>query len=240
MSNLLKAWLKNNHLTEDPNDFSATVSGMGSKNLDDIVDDIMKDGTENNRNTIKNIVTRFQEKAMQLVLSGHNVNTGMVYMRPVIKGAIYNKTWNPETNTVYVAMNQGMQLRRAISDTEVEFLGITRDLIEFYGLTDMNTGASDGTLSKGRNAELKGSHIKIVGDHPDCGVYFIHTTTNETIKLSPEAIVLNEPSRLMLLIPDSIPDGEYELKVTTQYSSGRTNLNAPRSASFQLLVVIAS
>ncbi len=40
-------------MTEDPNDFNATVSGMGSKNLDDIVDDIMKDGTENNRNTIK-------------------------------------------------------------------------------------------------------------------------------------------------------------------------------------------
>jgi hypothetical protein len=239
MSSLLKAWLKNNLLTEDPKDFWATVSGMGSKSLNDIVDEIMKDGTENKRETIVSIVTRFQEKAMQLVLTGHNVNTGMVYMRPVIKGAIYDKVWNPETNSVYVAMNQGMQLRQAINETKVELLGMSPDLMEFYSLTDMVTEASDGTLTKGRNAELKGSYIKIAGDHPDCGIFFVNTTSGEATKLPAESIVLNEPSRLMLLIPESMVAGEYELKVTTQYTKGNTLLNSPRSCTFFLPVVIA-
>lgn len=237
MSSLLKAWLKHNLLTEDPNDFCATVSGMGSKTLNDIVDEIMKDGTENKRETIVSLVTRFQEKAMQLVLSGHNVNTGMVYMRPVIKGAIYDRTWNPEVNSVYVAMNQGMQLREAIIDTKVELLGLSPDMMEFYSLTDMVTGVSDGTLTKGRNAELKGSYIKIAGDHPDCGIFLINTTSGEATKLPAESIVLNEPSRLMLFIPDTLAAGEYELKLTTQYSGG-TMLKAPRSATFFLPVVI--
>ena len=238
MSNLLKAWLKNNHLTEDPNDFNATVSGMGSKNLDDIVDDIMKDGTENNRNTIKNIVTRFQEKAMQLVLSGHNVNTGMVYMRPIIKGAIYNKTWNPETNTVYVAMNQGMQLRKAVEDTQVQLLGISPDAIELYSLTDIFTGATDGTITKGKNAELKGSFIRIAGDHPDCGIYLTDTTSKEAIKLGSDSIAINDPSRLFLLIPNTIASGEYELKITTQYTKGKDLLNTPRSITYSTPVVV--
>jgi len=238
MSSLLKAWLKNNLLTEDPKDFCATVSGMGSKTLNDIVDEIMKDGTENKKETIVSIVTRFQEKAMQLVLTGHNVNTGMVYMRPVIKGAIYDKIWNPEVNSVYVAMNQGMQLREAITDTKVELLGLSPDMMEFYSLTDMVTGVSDGTLTKGRNAELKGSYIKVAGEHPDCGIYLVNTTSGEATKLPAESIVLNEPSRLMLFIPDSLAAGEYELKVTTQYSSGSTTLKSPRSAIFFLPVVI--
>lgn len=37
MSALLKAWLKPNPLTEDPDDYNATISGMGSMDLDDIV-----------------------------------------------------------------------------------------------------------------------------------------------------------------------------------------------------------
>ncbi len=239
MSNLLKAWLKNNHLTEDPNDFSATVSGMGSKNLDDIVDDIMKDGTENNRNTIKNIVTRFQEKAMQLVLSGHNVNTGMVYMRPVIKGAIYNKTWNPETNAVYVAINQGMQLRQAISDTSVQILGVQPDSMEIFSLTNMVTGSTDGTLIKGRNCEIRGSYIKVVGEDPTCGVTLKNTSTQEVSKLPQDSIVLNEPSRLLLDIPETIEPGEYELTITTQYTRANILLKAPRSVSFSIPVVIS-
>ncbi|MEA4936076.1 MAG: DNA-binding domain-containing protein [Paludibacter sp.] len=239
MSSLLKAWLKNNLLTEDPNDFCATVSGMGSKSLNDIVDEIMKDGTENKKETIVSIVTRFQEKAMQLVLTGHNVNTGMVYMRPVIKGAIYDKLWNPEINSVYVAINQGMQLRQAISETKVELLGLSPDMLEFYSLTNMETGASDGTLTKGKNAELKGSYIKVAGENPDCGIYLVNTTTGEATKLPAKSIVINEPSRLMLLIPDNIVAGEYDLKLTTQYTKGNTLLNSPRSITFFLPVVIA-
>lgn len=238
MSNLLKVWLKSNHLTEDPNDFVASVSGMGSKNMYDIVKAIMKDGTENERSTIIGIVTRFQEKAMQLVLSGHNVNTGMVYMRPVIKGAFKDKNWNPETNAVYVAMNQGMELRKAIADTKVDFLGISPDTIELYSLTDIATGATDGTLTKGRNAELKGSYIRIAGEHPDCGIYMIDTTTGESTKLAADAIAINDPSRLFLLIPDTIASGEYELKITTQYTKGSVLLKSPRSISFSTPVVV--
>jgi hypothetical protein len=238
MSNLLKAWLKNNQLTEDPKDFVASVSGMGSKNLNDIVDAIMKDGTENERSTIVGIVTRFQEKAMQLVLSGHSVNTGMVYMRPVIKGAFYDKVWNPEANSVYVAMNQGMQLRKAAEDTKVELLGISPDMMELYSLTNMATGSSDGTLTKGKNAEFKGSFIRIAGEHPDCGVFFIDTTSGEQVKLPADAIVLNEPSRLLLLIPESMPSGEYEIKLTTQYTKGITLLKSPRSVTFSMPVVV--
>jgi hypothetical protein len=64
---------------------------------------------------------------------------------------------------------------------------------------------------------MKGSYLKIEGDHSDCGVSFVHTTSKEHIKLAASDIVLNEPSRLMLFVPSSIPAGEYEISVTTQY-----------------------
>jgi hypothetical protein len=86
---------------------------------------------------------------------------------------------------------------------------------------------------------MKGSYLKIEGDHSDCGVSFVHTTSKEHIKLAASDIVLNEPSRLMLFVPASIPAGEYEISVTTQYTKGKTVRKSPRSITFDIPVEIA-
>lgn len=238
MSTTLKAWLRLNQLTEDPNDFTATISGAGSKNLNDIVDEIINDGTENKRETILSIIGRFQTKAMQLLLTGHNVNTGMIYMRPVIKGSFYNKQWNPETNSVYVAMNQGAELREAIAQTSVDFLGVQSDPIEIYNIVNMNNPNAEGVIEKGKNIEIKGGYIRIAGDDPKCGIDFRNTTSNEVFRLPMANIVLNEPSRLMLLLPVEMINGEYELTISTQYTKGNTQLKTPRSVVYHLPLIV--
>lgn len=239
MKNTLKAWLKKNMLTPDPNDYIATVSSNGSVGIENIIDEIMREGTEHKRETILNIVTRFNRKSADLVLSGYNVNTGLVYMRPMIKGPFYNKTWNPEVNSVYVSITQGIDLRNAMAETTVEILGEQSDPLEIFSVTDQTTGKTDGTLTKGRNAELRGSFLKIAGDNAACGITFRNSTSQEETRLAASDIVLNEPSRLLLFVPATLPAGEYELTVTTQYAGGGNLLKQPRSASFGTSILIS-
>ena len=239
MKNILKAWLKKNPLTPDPNDYTATVVSSGSVGVDQIIDEIVSDGIEQKRETILNIVTRFNNKAADLALSGYNVNTGLVYMRPIIKGPFYGKTWDPAVNSVYVSITQGIELREAVAETTVEILGIQSDPIEILSVTDQTTGKTDGTLTKGRNAELKGSYLKIAGDNEACGISFTNTATQEVTKLAATDMVLNEPSRLLIFVPATLVAGEYELTVTTQYSGSTRLLTQPRSASFGSPIVIA-
>lgn len=50
-------------------------------------------------------------------------------------------------------------------------------------------------------------------------------------------IVLNEPSRLIILLPASLEDGEYTITVTTQYKGSSTDLlKTPRSTSHNIYV----
>lgn len=239
MKKVLKAWLRKNQLTADPNDYMASADVIDSIDLSAIVDELVKEGMEIKRETVVDIISRYNRKAAELVVSGYNVNTGLVYMRPVIKGAFYDKVWNPETNPVYVAINQGMDLRNAIAETTVEILGIQSDPLEIISLTDSTTGKTDGTLTKGRNAELKGSYLKIVGENADCGVSFTNTATKEVTKLDMADIVINEPSRLLILVPATLAAGEYELSVTTQYSGGNNVLKQPRTVQVGMPIVIA-
>ena len=200
---------------------------------------MVKEGVELKRETIVDVITRFNRKSADMVLSGYNVNTGLVYMRSIIKGAFYGKTWNPDVNSVYVSITQGMELRNAVAETTVEILGEQADPLEIVSLTDQTTGKTDGTLTKGRNAVLKGSYLKIAGDNPSCGISFQNVDTEVITKLEAADIVLNEPSRLLIFVPAALVAGEYELTVSTQFSGGGKPLNQPRSVTFGLPVILS-
>lgn len=238
MKKTLNAWLKKNLLTEDPKDYVASVQKKGSTGISDIVDELVSEGMEIKRETVIDIISRFNRKAADLVLSGYSVNTGLVYMRPVIKGVFYDKTWNPETNSVYIAINQGLDLRNAVAETVVEIMGEQAEPLEIYSITDSMTGKTDGTLTKGRNAEIKGSYLKVVGESPDCGISFKNTATQAITKLAINDIVLNEPSRLLILVPSELAKGEYELSLTTQYTGGNTLLKTPRTIICDLPIIL--
>ena len=235
----LNAWLRPNHLTEDKSDYVAVPQTLGSLTVSDLVKELQKEGMEIKAETAIDIITRFNRKTAERVVQGYTINTGLVYMRPVIKGNFYSSAWDPKVNSVYVAMSQGNELRKAIAETSVEILGEQREPIAVYTLTDNTTGNTDGTLTKGRNAEIKGSYLKIAGDNEANGVAFRNIDTKEEIKLQPSDIVLNEPSRLLILVPDSLAAGEYELVITTQFSGGGATLKQPRTVTYDIPVVIA-
>ncbi|MGV4470621.1 DUF4469 domain-containing protein, partial [Ornithobacterium rhinotracheale] len=101
------------------------------------------------------------------------------------------------------------------------------------------TGKSDGTLTKGKNAEIKGTYLKIAGEDPKNGVTFKNLDNQKETKLPAENVVLNEPSRLLILVPADLANGNYELRVTTQFSSGSTLLKEPRTETLNIPIVIA-
>ena len=209
----------------------AIVDSNGSVSVDDIVDGMLAEGMELKRETAVDIVSRFNRKCIDLALAGYSVNTGLVIMRATIRGMFHDKKWNPESNSLRVSISSGVELRKATAETQVEILGERGDLIALFGLTDLSTGKKDGTVKRGFNAELAGTYIKIVGDDPSVGVWLRNTDTGDETQLPAVNIVLNEPSRLLLLIPAELAQGEYELRVVTQTSTGTWTLKEPRSAT---------
>ncbi|MDY3337859.1 DNA-binding domain-containing protein [Riemerella anatipestifer] len=237
--NTLKAWLRPNLLTkDDPNDFVAVPLLGGSLGITEIIEALKKEGMEIQTETAVDIITRFNRKASELVLNGYNVNTGLVYMRPAIKGVFYDKTWDKEKHSVYVNVNQGLDLRKAVADTKVEILGEQSSPMSVFSITDKTTGKADGTLTKGKNAEIKGTYIKIDGDNPKNGIVFKNLDNQQEVKLSTEHIVLNEPSRLLILVPTDLEAGNYELSITTQYAKGGVTTKEPRVGVLSAPVVI--
>ncbi|MDR1119740.1 MAG: DUF4469 domain-containing protein [Dysgonamonadaceae bacterium] len=234
----LKAWLKKNWLTPEANDFSAMIESFGSVNVDGIIDELKAEGMELKTETVLDVITRYNRKCIDLVLSGHNVSTGLVYMKAMVRGVFYDKTWNPERNHLHVAISQGVDLRNAVAETSVEIMGEHPDPIALFTITDLSTGKTDGSLTLGFNAELKGAYIKITGKDESCGLYLRNVDTSEDVKLEPQYIAINDPSRILFIVPANLSAGTYELRIVTQFTGGGSSLKHPRAVTLGYHVTV--
>ena len=234
----INAWLVRNHLTEDPSDFVAVVNSNGHIDIDGIVGELLAEGMELKRETAIDIVTRFNRKCVDMALIGYSVNTGLVNMHTTIRGTFHDKKWDPEWNRLRVSITQGADLRHATAETTVEILGEHGELIALFGITDLSNGRTDGTLTRGFNAELRGTMIRIAGDDPTVGLWLRSLETGDDFRLPDVHIALNEPSRLLLLIPASLQEGEYELRVTTQFNHSHKPLRTPRTATLAATLTV--
>lgn len=111
----LKAWLRPNHLTQDPNDFIAIPLGAGSLNNEDIISALKQEGMEIKEETALDIISRYNRKIREHLLEGYSVNTGLVYMKVGIKGVFTDKAFDPAKHNIYINITQGAELRKAIA-----------------------------------------------------------------------------------------------------------------------------
>ena len=113
------------------------------------------------------------------------------------------------------------------------------DIIAIHSVTDAFTGKRDGSLTKGRNAEIRGAFIKVVGDGVGVGVAFTKTDTGTRTLLDAHDIVINEPSRVLIMVPASLAAGTYDLSLTTQFTGSNKTLKNPRTVIYKTKITIA-
>ncbi|MDR0408801.1 MAG: DUF4469 domain-containing protein, partial [Spirochaetaceae bacterium] len=96
--------------------------------------------------------------------------------------------------------------------------------------TDIKSGTLNNKLTPGRDIRISGSKLKIGGDSPEAGLYFVPVADGAPVKVAPSDIVVNHPSELIVLVPP-LAAGAYHVKVATQYTSGKP-LKTPHTFTF--------
>ena len=170
MKNVLKALLRKNQLTNDPTDYRAQVIVKGNMGMSDIVDELIKDGLKIDKETILDILTKYNRKSANLALSGYNVNNGLVNMRSFIKGSLYQGKWNSNSNWVDVSVSHGAELYQAVAQTNVEIIGEKDEPLEMRQLSEQSNQFTGSSQNK-THTETLGNRIKSTNE-PACGMAF--------------------------------------------------------------------
>ncbi|SCQ23559.1 hypothetical protein TFUB22_01687 [Tannerella forsythia] len=230
----IKAYLYDNLLTPDPNDFVARVSSERSLSVADICHSAAtRGGADVSDAAMSHAVELFLKEMAYRLCDGFAVNTGYFTAVPVVRGVFLNpnETFDPQRHTLQFQFTQGELMRREIEDVEVKIMGVAETGLYIGQVEDMKSRTVNEVLTPGFNLRVTGTKLRVVGDKPGVGIFFRETVTNTATKVDEADIVVNNPSELMIIIP-ALPAGTYQLEVTTQYSTGNKLLKEVRSAVF--------
>lgn len=235
----IKAYLYENLLTDDPNDYMARVSSERSLSVTDICNTaVIRGGADITATAMEHGVKLFLKEMAYQLGDGYSINTGYFTAGVHIKGVFNSpgETFNIAKHSVQFLFNQGETLRAQLSEIEVEILGVAENGLTISQVIDMKTGLVNESLTPNRNLKIKGSKLKLVGDSAEVGVYFINQATSQSIKVSSDDVVINNPSELLIVIPE-LESGTYQVQVTSQYSVGAL-LKEPRTTVFDKPLVV--
>ena len=236
----IKAYLYDNLLTPDPNDFTARVSSERSLSVADICHSAAtRGGADVSDAAMSHAVELFLKEMAYRLCDGFAVNTGYFTAMPVVRGVFLNpnETFDPQRHTLQFQFTQGELMRREIEDVEVKIMGVAETGLYIGQVEDMKSRTVNEVLTPGFNLRVTGTKLRVVGDKPGVGIFFRETATNTATKVDEADIVVNNPSELMIIIP-ALPAGTYQLEVTTQYSMGKQWLKEPRTSVFEKTLTV--
>jgi len=229
----IKAYLYDNVLTKDnPNDFTARTASERSLNVQQICQAaVSRGGADISASSMEHATELFLKEMAYQLCDGFSVNTGYFTASTTIRGVFDSpsETFNKDKHSIIFQFNQGEKLRAEIPNIEVNILGVSESSAVILQVTDVKSGSVNDLLTPGRNLKIAGSKIKVAGEDPSVGVFFVNAATQERTKVEASDIVTNNPSELIVVIP-ALEAGTYTIEIVTQYA-GSITLKEPRIAT---------
>jgi hypothetical protein len=229
----IKAWLYPNLLTPNPDDYVIRPVAERTLSVTEICETaVSRGGADISASAMEHAVNLYHKEMGYQLCDGFSINTGWYTAGPQVRGVANspNEQYSKEKHTLLFEFHQGSLLRKELENVDVEIIGVADTEAAITQVIDVKTGSVNDLLTPNRNLKIAGHKIKIAGDNAANGIYFVNQTTAERTKVDSSDIVTNNPSELIVVIPE-LTQGTYLLEVTTQYAVGSV-LKEPRTATF--------
>jgi hypothetical protein len=225
-------------ITERKDDRFGRVVTTKSLTEDDLINIAVARRTDLNPVTLKASMEILKEIAKEQIANGASVSFGLGYFSLLVNGVFIgdNPKWDSTKHSLAVRVSPTADLRNATNSATVDVRGMAESGTVVNSLTDVTSGEVNSRLTPGGGVHLTGSKIKITGDNPANGISLINQVTREIVVVPPSALLVNDPSKVTFIVPQTLPHGDYKLSITTQFSNSVQTLKDSRTYLFDYLL----
>lgn len=202
------------------------VLPQGTISQDAIIEEIVET-LGGDSNYIKRVLLKEKQIIKRALIMGQHVSNELFSAKILCRGLVYDGRWNPQVNSLYVNFQQSKELREVLDNLSIRVIGEKQETRYISSCRSLSAERKEGQFVAGDSVEILGKNIKVVGSYPSVGIELIHEDGNN-IRIAESQIVVNRPSKLIVLLPDNLQEGTYALMITTQYSRGSTLLKNPK------------
>jgi hypothetical protein len=185
-------------------------------------------------------VKRFFGEPSYQLCDGFAVNTGYFSIHLNVGGTFYKvaEGWDGKKHPVTFRFRA--PLRELAEHIVVEIEGLANVAGYIDEFTDVSTGAVNETLTLGGIFAVVGHKIKVFGNDPEVGIYFVSTDGAELRVKVDRRLAENTGTKLIGIIP-ALDAGEWKVEIKTQYAgSGDTELKTPRVVESAFTLTVAA
>lgn len=227
-------------LTERPDDFY-----LRAKTMPDTIDlhavareTALRLGGKN-EDEVYTLLNAAESVKCDALSSGYIVATPTALMQPCASGTVLkadlSKAPNRTKVKVYATLSMGPALRQSMEACQLEIFtqpAVVGPLLN--GAVAATRTTADGATTRvplpGKNITLTGRNLKLAGTDPAVGVTFTSVETpSKSVFVPAEDVTINEPKRLIFVLPATVTDGLWRVSISTQYGSGRTTVKNLRT-----------
>ena len=226
---MVKYHLIENRLTDRADDFMAQTQSAAAFDRDAVIDRILQRGTLLTKTDILAVLNSFEETIIDIIQEGNTVSMPLFHTAFSISG-VFNgpmDAFDQLRHKLNINLSKGSLIREAQSTIKLEKTDTVAPSLYILEVKDSVSGAVNGSLTPSGVLEIYGSHIKLEGSDPNCGIYFVNGLGEETKVVT---IVQNKPSTVIVAIP-ALAAGVYQIKIVTQYNGG-SQTKRPRDYTF--------
>jgi hypothetical protein len=244
MQNILhriKAYLYDNPFNRNMGNYIAHVSSEDSLNVKEIAEAaVSRGGADVSVAVMEHSVELWLQEMAYQVCDGFSVNAGWFTASVRVRGLFDSPqdNFDKDKHAILFEFRQGAKLRKELSAVTLDILGIADLGAVIAQVTDMKTGSINDLLTPGRNLQIAGNKIKVVGNEPEVGIRFRAADNPETVyAVALNDIAVNNSRKVVAFIPE-MPVGEYKLEISTQFIKGTQLLERPRTAVFDKILTV--
>lgn len=212
---MLKYSLIENQLITGRNNYLARIKSLNSYDKAKFIKRLVGKGTLVTETDAVAALNAIENTVIEIIEEGGTLNLPLFNTSFSISGVFDSPLDNFDTNRhkLNIKLTKGTLLRTMENRVPVEKVNMVIPQPRILEVKDLMSGKTNETLTAEGVIVVRGNNIKIAGDHPECGLWFI----GKDVEIQAEIPSENMPSMLIAKTP-ALDEGEYRIKVVTQYT----------------------
>jgi hypothetical protein len=180
----------------------------------------------------------FVNEAVYQLLDGFSVQAGAFFsLHSTIGGTYHGASDHIGAENLHVSFRTLRHLKELLLKVHIENEGIAGDGAYIDEIVDTHSESVNGALTPGGMIHIVGHKIKVEGDDPACGVWFVSQADGSRVNMS-EHLGINRSAELFGIIP-ALAAGAYKLEVVTCFTNGTRPLKEARTITAEPVLTVA-
>lgn len=212
--------------------------------MEDIASDMIVAGVNDGltKEQIVSVWNKINGAVLDRVANSCSVDTGLCLCSAKVTGSFEteNSGFSKDRHAIDMAFRSSKSVRENLSQLNVVIRQGNSIKPQISDVYDLESGGAE-FLTKGGFLEITGSNLALFGDDESVGLYFENIDHPEkSLVLRQTKMGTNSSNRLACVVPPDLEDGNYRLKVVTQFTRSKAQRKEPLVFTFDKVFNVIS